>query len=824
MDEQIFKKWFLRFKNEELEEAYQNQRRKKTYSQYKKFNVILSICCLITLFLLFLIGHLKGNYINDDYECYKIRDSFILVFLVPTLVGMFQLETIFMKFSKTYIAEVGGIPTILVLLVILVEFNIYRFPHFVTPTMSFTTLSFTILGILYISTETTVHWERASLGCFFGFLYVVIRYMIHGQRGIIEFCIPFMLTMLFTSLFYSFEKSERQGFYLLESAKKREKEWERVLTSMSQGFIIHEKQKPNLDGEQSPRMPSDRSPEIKFSNPALKKMLQENALEEEMSNEISSRSENLVYINGRNVVEEIKKEEERLNIFVKALYRVRCKDDDDMESGKDENIGIMEYETESGNLELRIERIDIMFRGCECVGIIIDNLTIHNRQERERLTNEFQSRMVHTITHEIRTPLNLISGSIEILETHLEGKIKEEQSLYVKNIKVGIRCLIEFVESMLKLSYYKSNQQIDLQFKEFDINGLLQDFIQLFQLEIDRKRIDLELIIQEDFPKCIKQDPSAISQLLFILVSNSVKYTFHGSISVNIKFDYELMDINIEVRDTGIGIPDELQKHLFKLYGDTYSKNEEFGIGVGLTLCQALVNSMKGQIFIESTEGEGTSVFIIIPAEFIMEFEEDKFLEGGFINIEEGRLNTLGRYTPTGFLTSQRMNRRVFMPEIPANILPTVSRSDIEEEEKCKGDCPQILIVDDAQSNIFVLKGLLKILNLKADEAMNGLQALEKVKAATLYRKCCGNYTLIFMDCNMPIMDGYEATSKIRQFLRENNNSFCYIVAVTAYNSHENETKCHDCGMDYVKTKPISRNDIINLFANFNIFTNYINN
>ena len=113
---------------------------------------------------------------------------------------------------------------------------------------------------------------------------------------------------------------------------------------------------------------------------------------------------------------------------------------------------------------------------------------------------------------------------------------------------------------------------------------------------------------------------------------------------------------------------------------------------------------------------------------------------------------------------------------------------------------------------------MLKLMDLTADEATNGLEAIQKVEKAYIHRKCCLNYSLILMDCNMPIMDGYQATTKIKQMVTDKQINHCLIVAVTAYNSEHNTVLCTQAGMDYIIPKPVSMSALKKAFQFLDIF------
>ena len=242
--------------------------------------------------------------------------------------------------------------------------------------------------------------------------------------------------------------------------------------------------------------------------------------------------------------------------------------------------------------------------------------------------------------------------------------------------------------------------------------------------------------------------------------------------------------------------------------------------------------SLQGKIKLTSKLGSGTSVRIEIPCSVCRDrissrSEGSKYSSStvGISIMEEGNKFNCGPYQERElrphFLS--KINKRYVniteeegeeMKEIVPIIMSSVGGRD---ELDC--NCSQILIVDDIQVNIFILKGLLGLLDLTADEASNGLIALQMYNESYMKRSCCLNYMLIMMDCNMPIMDGYETTRQIRHIESERGGQPSIIIAITAYDSEENRTLCYEAGMNYVIPKPVSRNDLKKAFNHFHIFS-----
>ena len=314
----------------------------------------------------------------------------------------------------------------------------------------------------------------------------------------------------------------------------------------------------------------------------------------------------------------------------------------------------------------------------------------------------------------------------------------------------------------MQLSKYNKRHEIELQEQELEIRELLKDCTSLFELDAERKGIKLILDVDEKVPKEIIQDPAILSQLICLLLSNSMKYTSLGYISISMTYHSEdpasedserIMEI--EIKDTGIGISEEEQKHLFKMYSEGYDQNTEFGTGIGLTLSQAIVHSMKGTIKLISRLGEGTTIRLHLPC----------LSEYPFCSYSENILTSSVNRSGINFGAYQIDLRPSMNPSemnlMEQGIVRNMDIGDFIEESKNERihnincNCVKILVVDDVPSNIFILTEMLKIIGHTSDQASNGQEAIEKVKKSIEQRAfCCRSYKLILMDCNMPIMDG----------------------------------------------------------------------
>ena len=468
--------------------------------------------------------------------------------------------------------------------------------------------------------------------------------------------------------------------------------------------------------------------------------------------------------------------------------------------------------------EFKLNKIEMEFQNIKSVGIIIEDLTLIKKIERDKLSQEFEKRLV-ALFH-MRTPLNSIQGSIEIIENSLDPQIINTYKVYFRAMKNGVKYLFYFVDGILKLS---NRESVIFEYKRFKTEEMVEDIIRLFEGEIEGKEISIIEERGNNTPREIIQDQKQITQLIYILTANSVKYTYTGYIRIGISYEESEEQLFICVKDDGIGISISEQEHLFQLYGK--SENSEFGIGVGLTLCKTLVDGMGGDIRLESEVNMGTAVYINLPCK-LPENLSPNIMSTERAPAEEWSRSSISNYagvaTPSIYEYNNQLNILEDMPRTLPRISSTVTAAISPPPLlTLTHHSPQILIVDDIQSNIFILKGLLRLLGLNADEAQNGLLAIEKIKAA---ENIIGSvpYTVIFMDCNMPVMDGYDATRNIRLLIQQGKIHKSLIIGVTAYNSSENTSLCYEAGMDHVMFKPVSKQGLIELFQKYSLFQDII--
>ena len=386
---------------------------------------------------------------------------------------------------------------------------------------------------------------------------------------------------------------------------------------------------------------------------------------------------------------------------------------------------------------------------------------------------EAKGEFLAKMSHEIRTPMNGVLGMVQLMK---ETPLTPTQKDYIRVIEQSGSTLVTVINDILDYSKVEAGM-LELDQTPFSIEELISNLHLTFGAQADSKGITLESHINNNVPHVMQGDNNRINQILINLLSNALKFTDSGSISLQVQGLYKDTQnqhiIRFSVTDTGIGIEKKRQDKLFHAFeqADTSTTRIYGGTGLGLTICEQLIHLMQGEIGIHSEPGSGTSIWFDIPMnEVISQVDTDD---------DSNNPHTITNDNIVVFKKSHETEHTIQSPQ-------------------------QILVSEDNEVNQKVLSGMLKQLGYQADFVNNGLQAFETVK---LHHE---RYQLVLMDCEMPIMDGYTATENIRQWEQQNRLNRLPIIAVTAHALAEMREKSLQHGMDEHLSKPIKMPELSN--------------
>ena len=375
------------------------------------------------------------------------------------------------------------------------------------------------------------------------------------------------------------------------------------------------------------------------------------------------------------------------------------------------------------------------------------NRMLKKAETKAKAASQAKSEFLANMSHEIRTPMNGILGTLQLLQ--MQDELGDDSREFTRTALSSAESLLTLLNDLIDLAKIEAGK-LQFELVPFDLHQIVADVRALFAPTATKKGLQIGLHFAPGCPHLIVSDPVRIRQVLSNLVGNAVKFTESGSVQIEV--DRSPTDeLMLTVTDTGIGIDEAQKEHIFDAFAqaDSSTTRRFGGSGLGLSVCQRLIDGLQGRLTVRSEVGRGSAFEVCVPYSTAPADWQAEASSGA-----------------AAFLAQSRESTRV-------------------------------LLVEDHVVNALVGRRMLESMGMEVDLSTNGREAVDAAKD--------GRYALIFMDCHMPEYDGFEATQELRRL-----GVATPIVALTASVMAKDRERCFASGMNGFLSKPIPRDALAN--------------